>query len=140
MAQCDWLANSDGRCRRTVADAIDLFRTQVGFGEQDYADCCAKSTSPIEPHRRLIVCRYENCERPVPSLVSLPAVKYFKARSILSQTQRVEIDQLHGAKAFSDGTVVLTDGTQLRALEVIPKQLPLKPTDLDWRHKGRQHT
>jgi hypothetical protein len=67
-------------------------------------------------------------------VVSLPTAKHFLAyRANAPQRDRFDIAKLHAALLDGMGNVLLTDGTALRAVEVIPAHLPLKPTELDWR-------
>ena len=64
--------------------------------------------------------------------VSLPTSFRFKARSATNACQEeFEISRLDRAQVCPDGSVLLVDGTELRAVEVIPAALPLQPSKLD---------
>jgi hypothetical protein len=67
-------------------------------------------------------------------IVSLPTSTQFKAhRPGCSKRTHFDIRRLDGATADSRGEVVLSDGTILRAVEIIPARLFVEPSDLDWR-------
>jgi hypothetical protein len=49
-----------------------------------------------------------------------------------AEARLFSIFELDGAKIDNNGSVRLSDGAVLRAVEVIPANLPLKPSELDW--------
>jgi hypothetical protein len=66
-------------------------------------------------------------------VVSLPTSAQFKAiRQGEADARLFSIFELDGAKVDNNGSVRLSDGTVLRAVDVIPANLPLKPSELDW--------
>jgi hypothetical protein len=70
-------------------------------------------------------------------IVSLPTSARFRARSgTSSEHQEFEIFRLDGAEVASDGSILLVEGTRLRAVEVIPTHLPYKPSELEERILG----
>jgi hypothetical protein len=67
-------------------------------------------------------------------IVSLPTSARFRARSATnSEYQEFEICRLDGAEVASEASVLLADGTPLRAVEVVPTHLPYKPSELEER-------
>jgi hypothetical protein len=67
-------------------------------------------------------------------VVFLACCQRFRAR-VLPGSEKIEfpIERLVDATVNETGKIWLTDGTCLRALEVIPKPLPYALTDLEWR-------
>jgi len=66
--------------------------------------------------------------------VSLPTSARFKALThTSSQRQLFEISLLDRADVCSDGSVVIADGTRLRAIEMIPTHLPYETSELEKR-------
>jgi hypothetical protein len=66
-------------------------------------------------------------------LVSLPTASRFLAKvENLALPQEFEIARLDCAAVNSQGHVRLSDGTQIRKVEVIPALLPYDITSLDW--------
>jgi hypothetical protein len=67
-------------------------------------------------------------------IVSLPTSARFQGRSEEnSQLNIFEISRLDGAEVGTGGSVLLIDGTRLRAVEVVPTHLPYKPSELEER-------
>jgi hypothetical protein len=116
--------------RRTVADALDVV--------QDLAP-----NEVLRAQIRIVPLRLPSGKRTAlvdvvfPNLgyiVSLPTSARFKALSDTSSRHQVfEIFRLDDAEVCGDGSVRLADGTQLRAVEVIPTHLPYKPSKLEER-------
>jgi hypothetical protein len=70
-------------------------------------------------------------------VVSLPTSARFRARSGTGCQHTIfEISRLDGAEVGRDGSVLLADGTRLRAVEVMPTHLPYEPSQLDKRILG----
>jgi len=74
---------------------------------------------------------------PVPEMVcivSLPTSSEFRAvRRTSSKREYFEIGRLDGSTVDDMANVLLSDGTALRSVEVVPASLPLDPSSLDWR-------
>ena len=66
-------------------------------------------------------------------LISLPTAARFRAKLRSAAWHDFDIFRLNGAAVDSGGTVRLADGTLLRAVEVIPANLPNEPSELAWR-------
>ncbi len=120
--------------RRTMADAIEVLREKAGFGDNDRAEISiGLLTLPSTEVVGLVQIVFHTIG-PKDYAVSLPTSKQFLAyRPNAPQRDRFHIAQLHGAVLDGVGNVLLTNGTPLRAVEVIPARLPLEPTELDWR-------
>jgi hypothetical protein len=114
--------------RRTVADALDVFRQQ--FGLEEIGRCQIK------------VGEFEIAFRPTAVIavafsdfgcaVSLPTSARFRARRAANlDKEEFDITLLDDAEVQADASVVLADGNQLRSVEVIPTHLPYHPSVLD---------
>ena len=73
------------------------------------------------------------CSPSKPNVWLAPAAEFWAKRQGEADARRFGIHELDGAKVDNDNIVRLSDGTVLRAVEVIPAKLPLKPSELDWR-------
>jgi hypothetical protein len=115
--------------RRTVADAIEVVRELLGpddigsphiqVGEFELPSGQTLALADV-------VFPEFGCR------VSLPTSFRFKARSATKAClEEFEISRLDCAQVCPDGSVLLVDGTQLCAVEVIPAPLPLQPSELD---------
>jgi hypothetical protein len=121
--------DQDGRTkRRTVADALEVVRQRLGVGEITRAEIrLAPFALPWGGSTAAVVVLFPD----LGCYVSLPASARFGARTDTSpQRQAFEIALLEGAEICSDGSVLLKDGRQLRAVEVKPTGLH-KPSALD---------
>jgi hypothetical protein len=123
--------DQDGRTkRRTVADALEVVRQRLGVGEITRAEIrLAPFALPWGGSTAAVVVLFPD----LGCYVSLPASARFGARTDTSpQRQAFEIALLEGAEICSDGSVLLKDGSRLRAVEVEPTGLH-KPSALDER-------
>jgi hypothetical protein len=102
----------DGRNnRRTVADALEVIREELGVDETPGAEIrvgplplpSGEATAVV-----VLVCSALDC------CVSLPASWWFTALPEKCSRHRFEISCLDQAKVGADGSVVLTDGRRLR--------------------------
>jgi hypothetical protein len=116
--------------RRTVADALDVvgrdlapsevLRAHIEIAPLQLSGECTALVDVVFPD---LGCR-----------VSLPTSARFRALSETgSRREEFEISRLDRAEVCPDGSVLLADGTRLRAVEVIPTYLPYRPSDLDER-------
>ena len=125
------LREGDRAKRRTVADAVDIVVREFSLSASPSAQI-AIGPLPLPSGRRvgLVDVNFPDFGR----VVSLPTSILFKARN-RERAENVETDifLLDGAKIGADLSVVLTDGTRLRAVEVIPAPLPYSPSELDKR-------
>jgi hypothetical protein len=120
--------------RRTVADAIDVLTDAGGFGDHDRAKVRIGLIRP--PSGEVVGLTDVLFENPVEEkvyIVSLRTSARFRASLGSSRRHLFEIARLHGAVVESAGNVRLGDGTELRAVEVVPTHLPYDPTGHDWR-------
>lgn len=115
--------------RRTVADALEVVR-QEGGGDQIVSACIRIFVMEF-PSKELIAL----VDVVFPELgrrVSLPASSRFSARpDTRPERQEFPISCLGDAVVKADGSVVLSNGTCLRAVEVIPTNLFNQPSALD---------
>jgi hypothetical protein len=117
--------------RRSVADALDVVRLELGLDEIRRAEI---SIGPLQlPNGKstdLVAIVFPD----LGCIVSLPTSDRFRARREANSRPEVfEISALDGAEVYPDGRVQLADGTRLRAVEVVPTYLPYKPSDRDER-------
>ena len=128
------LREEERMSRRTVADALEVVREerrgeQVASGRFDIAVIELPSkerTALVDVVFPELGCR-----------VSLPTSARFSARPQTKPGRReFDISRLRDASVTSDGSVMLSDGTRLHAVEVIPTHLPYHPSELDERILG----
>jgi hypothetical protein len=116
--------------RRTVADAIDLVVRYFGLAESPCGRMRVGGLSLPSGQRTYLV----DIEFPeLQSLVSLATSARFKARGMPGASPHHDVLLLNSAKVASDGSVVLSDGTSLRATEVVPTHLPYEPSPVAYR-------
>jgi hypothetical protein len=129
------LAKGDKHNRRSVADAIDLLAKHAGFQTSDRAKIC---TLPLplaakKPFSQLCI-MFQNAATGVTFLVWLPTSSRITASAIDQNTIKTfNTSDLNEAAVDYCGNVVLTSGTQLKAVGVTPAPLPYKLSDLDRR-------
>jgi hypothetical protein len=119
--------------RRTVADALEVVRQEFGLDDIGSARVrigllplpSVRCTALVDVVFSDLGCR-----------VSLPTSSRFKARGTNARQQEFEISRLDRAEICSDGSVLLADGTRLRAVEVLPTLLPYEPSKLDKKILG----
>jgi hypothetical protein len=121
----------DGRGRRrTVADAFEVVQQTLGIGEVARAQIMlGPFPLPWGGSTAAVAVLFPDLD----CYVSLPASASFSARTDTgSQRREFDIALLGGAEACSDGSVLLIDGSRLRAVEVMPTHLRT-PSALDNR-------
>jgi hypothetical protein len=119
----------DGRgTRRTVADAFEVVQQTLGVGEVARAQIVlGPFPLPWGGSTAAVALLFSD----LGCYVSLPASAGFSARSDTgSQRQAFDIAVLAGAEACSDGSVLLNNGSRVRAVEVMPTHLRT-PSALD---------
>ena len=116
------LKEDDRNNRRTVADALEVMREELGVDETPGAEIrvgplplpSGEATAVV-----VLVCSALDC------CVSLPASWWFTAfPEKCSRRHRFEISCLDQSKVGADGSVVLTDGRRLRGVEMVPTHMP----------------
>jgi hypothetical protein len=117
--------------RRTVADAIDVVRQVLGLNEIPRGQF---EIGPLQLPSSKWTALVNVVFPDLSCVVSLPTAARFRARKGLSSQQtELEISQLDHAEVCSDGSVLLLNGTRLRAVEVVPTRLPYEPSTLEER-------
>lgn len=123
----------DGRrSMRSIADALEALR---GDGHLENCCCLEIRTNPLPsqtdeaPSLVIVVCHLNPPGKP--RGVALPTSWEFRGRPPReSAPETLEISRLDRATVAEDGTVTLSDGTCLRAVEVLPAHLPRELTEL----------
>jgi hypothetical protein len=117
--------------RRSVADALDVVRQVRGLERPPRGEIgVGLMRLPSGEWTALVDIIFPD----LACIVSLPTSARFRARSgTSSEHQEFEIFRLARAEVASDGSVLLVEGTRLRAVEVIPTHLPYEPSQLDNR-------
>jgi hypothetical protein len=135
MPQYERLCEEGRISRRTMADAIEVLHEKAGFGDNDRAEMSIGLLQlPSAEVVGLVQIIFGPQIGDKAYVVSLPTSKQFKAyRTNARQRVCFDIAELDGAVLDGSGKVVLADGIAVRAVEVIPARLPLKPTEFDWR-------
>ena len=133
--QYERIAENNRNARRTIADALEVLRTVTDFK----ADFRAKVrighiTLPSGKAVGLVDIEFEGPCSEKSYLVSLATSAKFRALcQDSSQREHFEISLLDGAIVDRVGSVTLEDGTVLKAVEVLPANLPYEPSEIDWR-------
>jgi hypothetical protein len=128
------LSDDEMQSRRTIADALEVLRQAAGFQEADYAKVeIGLLTPPSGETTGLVILLFEVASEDITYVVSLPASARFRAVGDTGSKEDFEISRLDGAIVSARGSVRLTDGTELRAVEVVPSYMPIEPSELDWR-------
>jgi hypothetical protein len=117
--------------RHTVADALDVVGRDLSSNEVLRAQT---EIAPLQLPSGECTALVDVVFPELGCRVSLPTSARFRALSETdSRREEFEISRLDRAEVCPDGSVLLTDGTRLRAVEVIPTHLPYRPSDLDER-------
>src|SRR5262245_20482109 len=133
MASFISLRDEDRRDRRTIADALEVIRAELGIDEVGSAKVMVGPLQlPTAPRAAIVVVLFPD----LGCCVSLATSSRFKARSGTSARHEFDISRLHSARVSSDGSLVLADATQLRAVEVVPTNLPYELSELQQRIIG----
>jgi hypothetical protein len=129
------IAEEDKASRRAIADATTVLRKAVQFNEHDRAKIRVTAIRlPSGDVVGLVDVLFEAPWLDERYCVSLPTAGRFKGfRQDIRRHVDLEIIRLNKAAADAAGTVVLADGTILGAVRVIPAQMPLEPSELDWK-------
>lgn len=135
MLRRDHLIEDERSKRRSVADALDLLCRFAGFSAEDRAEI---RVGPIKlPSGKVVetvTVVFDSLTREKQYVVSFPSATHFRAiRQGSSRREELDISLLDRATFAADRFVRLTDGTVLRAVEIIPARLPIKPSERDWR-------
>jgi hypothetical protein len=135
VQHCRFLREEERKQRRTVSHAIDVLAHDADFGGADVAEVRVGTLRlPSCEQVGLLSVFFDSQILGKTLVVSLATSAEFTAKCQGEEdARRFSIFELDGAKADNDNIVRLLDGTVLRAVEVIPAKLPLKPSDLDWR-------
>jgi hypothetical protein len=134
MSAYEVLGEREWKMRRTVADAIEVLRKDVGFEGDDRAQIqLGQLRLPSREIVFLVGIFFESAIHKKTFIVWLPTAVQFRAiltdQSVLDQ---FNIERLERATLDDAGNVELYDGTRMRAVDIIPAPLPYKPSGLDW--------
>jgi hypothetical protein len=126
----------DGRrSMRSIADAIEALRKAQRLPEDSFVEirtCPLPLATAEPPFIVLVVSRASSLEHIW--YVALPSSCAFKGRQLVGEaTATFAISLLDRATVEKDGIVTLSDGTCLRAVNVIPATLPWELTKLEKR-------
>jgi hypothetical protein len=115
--------------RRAIADALEVVHQVFGFKETPRGEVRVNPLRlPSGDRTALVDVLFPELD----CIVSLPTSAQFQARSEEDSRLNIfEIARLDGAEVGPGGSVVLIDGIQLRAVEVVPTHLPYKPSELE---------
>lgn len=129
------LDEKNRQSRRTIADALEVLRREASFGVCDRALVRSRSFRlPSTEVAGVVQVIFDPSEGELSYVVSLPTSSGFYAKDWNSlQRAHYDIGALDGAEIDELGNGLLTDGTKVRAIELIPSHLPLDPTELDVR-------
>ncbi len=121
--------------RRTFADAIAVLHEETDFKAGDRAEVrLGLLRLPTGDVVSLINIFFDSASHQKTFIVSLPAATRFRARPDgCFQVAQLDVIELNDATLEYDGTVLLSDGRRLRAIEIIPAQFPYEITNLEWR-------
>jgi hypothetical protein len=135
MQHHERLREEERNQRRTVSHAIDVLAHDAGFGSADVAEIqVGIMRLPSRDDVGLVNVVFDSRTLGKTLIVSLATSAEFRAKCQGEKdTRRFSILELDGARVDYNGIVRLSDGAVVRAVEVIPAKLPLKPSDLDWR-------
>jgi len=120
--------------RRTIRDAIEVLCEYAGFREDDQAIIrIGLLRIPSGDIVGLLdIVFYAQVD--IAFIVSLPTSTTFRGKQLGSSTyDELDTIQLNAATLDSSGDVLLTDGTRLRAVEVVPAKLPYEISELEKR-------
>lgn len=135
MQHHEFLRQQERGQRRTVADAVDVLDREGGFESTDFAEIQIGLLSlPSRDKVGLVNVLFDSHTRGKTFVVSLPTAAGFDAKCKgENDARKFNISELDGAQVDSNGIVRLPGGMVIRAVEVLPAELPLNPSDLDWR-------
>jgi hypothetical protein len=128
------LAEEDRGKRWTLVDALEMLRTKANFEEGDAAEIrLGMLRLPSSVIAYLVCVSFDSAIHQRTFLVRLPTASSVRARfEGKPQLQEFEITRLHGATINGQGHVRLSDGAQVRAVEIVPARLPYNITPLYW--------
>ena len=135
MQHYQLLREEERNHRRTVSHAIDVLAHDADFGGADVAELRVGAVRlPSREQVGLVSVFFDSQVLGETCVVSLATSATFTAKCQGEEAPRqFSIFELDGAKADNDNIVRLSNGMVLRAVQVIPAKLPLKPSNLDWR-------
>jgi hypothetical protein len=121
--------------RRTIVDAIEVLREAAEFKEHNRAEIRVGGLRlPSGQVVGLVNVVFDAPLRDKGCVVPLTCSTQFEAlRPGSSQRNVLEVDQLDGASVDFEGNVLLSNGSALRAVEVIPARLSIEPSERDWK-------
>ena len=134
MRSYEILGQASQSSRRTIADALAVLEAEAAFGEDDTAQIrIGHLQLPSGETVGLVLVVFDMPCTDKGYAVPLPTATQLYADHGSSRRVLFDVGLFDEAVADGKGNVFLTTGETLRAVEVVPARLPLKPTDLDWR-------
>jgi hypothetical protein len=135
MQHSELLRNEERHRRLTVSDAIEVLAEDAQFESDDVASIrVVLLRLPSHEEVGMVHVMFDSQALEKTMVVCLATSAGFRAKCQGETTARqFKIFELDCAEVDNDGIVRLSDGAVLRAVEVIPVKLPLKPSELDWR-------
>jgi hypothetical protein len=132
LAQYERLREKGRTLRRTIADAIEILRQDVGFKDTDRARIQVGGLRlPSQETVGLVHVLFDSLDERT-FIVSLPTSGEFRAKRLgYSKADIFDIFELDDAIVDGNCAIRLRDGTVVRAVEVVPALLPHKVTEMD---------
>jgi hypothetical protein len=127
------LGEENRSSRRAVADVLQMLSSAVPFGSDQRA-IIDVGMMKLPSGEAVGLVQFFFCTATKTYIVSLPTSKAFQAiRHGACRPEPFDVLLLNGASVDCNGNVHLKDGLRVRAVNVIPALLPLKPSELDWQ-------
>jgi hypothetical protein len=135
MQHSELLRNEERLRRLTVSHAIDVLAEDAQFENDDLATIRVVILRlPSLDEVGMVHVMFDSQALGKTMVVCLATSAEFRAKYQGETISRqFRIFELDGAEIDNYGIVRLPGGAVLRAVEVIPVKLPLKPSELDWR-------
>jgi hypothetical protein len=135
MKHSELLRNGERHRRLTVSDGIEVLAEDAQFESDDLASIrVVRLRLPSHEEVGMVHVMFDSQALGKTMVVCLATSAEFRAKCQGETISRqFKIFELDCAEVYNDGIVRLSDGAVLRAVEVIPVKLPLRPSELDWR-------
>lgn len=118
--------------RRSIADAVDVLAQEAAFDSTDHARIEIFPLKLPRGEQAWVLCIVYEAEKEL-LYVPLPCSLQFQAkRDGSSSFEFFETPRLEGATVDGMCQVTLSNGTKLRAIEIVPAIANAQPSDLDY--------
>lgn len=119
---------NDFATRRTIADALNVLAARIAFKSSDRAQIeISPLALPWGELAWLLFVVFESEREPLPC-----SSKFHAIRAGSERTEIFETSRLKDATVDGRSQVTLNDGTQLRAVEILPAISNVEPSELDY--------